>query len=219
MVYFKEYNAPPLNKKEILRYMGCREVSPQIGQAVEECIDELCARLNYRVCFSEFSVKVQNGTADLQFMKTESKSFVNYLKGCEKAMLFAATIGLETDRAIVKYSSLSPLKSSIFQAIGAERIESLCDVFEKDLCKKMSLQKMYIKPRFSPGYGDFPLEAQKDIFRVLDCCRKIGLTLNESLIMSPSKSVTAIIGITASPEEKKIKKCARCNMAGCAYRR
>lgn len=52
-----------------------------------------------------------------------------------------------------------------------------------------------LKPRFSAGYGDLPLEVQKDIFRVLDCPRKIGLTLNDSLLMSPTKSVTAIVGI------------------------
>ena len=74
-------------------------------------------------------------------------------------------------------------------------------------------------PRFSPGYGDFPLEAQKDIFRTLDCSRKIGLTLNESLLMSPSKSVTAIVGLSpcAGPEPKN--RCSQCGKTDCMYRR
>ena len=56
-------------------------------------------------------------------------------------------------------------------------------------------EKGVIRPRFSPGYGDLPIEIQKDIFRALDCPRRIGLTLNENLLMSPTKSVSAIIGI------------------------
>ena len=80
----------------------------------------------------------------------------------------------------------------IFQAIGTERIESLCDTF----CGEYSKEKnVNLKPRFSPGYGDLSLETQKDIFIILDCPRKIGVTLNESFLMSPSKSVTAFVGI------------------------
>lgn len=60
---------------------------------------------------------------------------------------------------------------------------------------------MYTRPRFSPGYGDLPINMQKDIFAALDCPRKIGLSLNESLLMSPSKSVTAIIGVSARPKQ------------------
>ena len=94
------------------------------------------------------------------------------------------------DRLIAKYNRISPSKALIFQAIGAERAESLCDLF----CDEMK-EKYSTNPRYSPGYGDLPLDIQRDIFAVLDCPRKIGLTLNDSLLMSPSKSVTAIIGV------------------------
>ena len=86
-----------------------------------------------------------------------------------------------------------------FQAIGAERIESLCDAF----CAEREAEGLRLRPRFSPGYGDLPLELQRDLFRGLDCSRKIGLTLNESLLMSPSKSVTAIAGIVGGAEAEK----------------
>ena len=83
----------------------------------------------------------------------------------------------------------------MLQAIGAERIESLCNIFNTELATKMNSQDKKLAPRFSPGYGDLPLEIQSDIFRVLNCSTKIGLTLNKSLLMTPTKSVTAIIGI------------------------
>jgi len=108
-------------------------------------------------------------------------------------VVFGATVGLELDRLIARYSRISPVKALFYQSIGAERIESLCDAF----CDEM--EPLYApgrtKPRYSPGYGDLPLDVQKAFFAVLDCPRKIGLTLNESMLMSPSKSVTAIIGI------------------------
>ena len=90
---------------------------------------------------------------------------------------------------------VSPSMAVCLQALGAERIEALCDQFCADMARKQGSTGKSLRPRFSPGYGDFPLEAQKDIFTVLGCDRRIGLTLNNSLIMSPTKSVTAIIGI------------------------
>ena len=124
-----------------------------------------------------------------------------------------AGAGLEIDRLIRRYTSLSPAKALFFQAIGAERIESLCDAF----CEELKKDGLQLRPRFSPGYGDLPMELQKDIFRVLDCPRKIGLALNESLLMSPSKSVTAIIGIGEGTEEAD-NKCSACEKSDCAYR-
>ena len=107
----------------------------------------------------------------------------------------------------------------MLQAIGAERIEALCDVF----CEKIRLDAesagLFPRPRFSPGYGDFPLELQKDIFRVLDCSRKIGLTLNESLLMSPSKSVTAVIGLGPCAGTDHPIRCGACGKTDCIYRR
>ena len=102
-----------------------------------------------------------------------------------------------------KYNAISPAKAFMLQAIGAERIEALCDIFEQDIKQELTNNGYTVKPRFSAGYGDIPLELQRDIVSVLDCQRKIGITLNESLVMSPSKSVTAIIGIKEKPEEIK----------------
>ena len=107
-------------------------------------------------------------------------------------LVFAATIGFDIDRKITKYSKVDPAKALIFQAIGTERVESLCNAFEEDIKRENGYD---LTSRFSPGYADLPLEMQKDLFRVLDCYKNIGVTLNDSLLMSPSKTVTAIIGI------------------------
>ena len=74
-------------------------------------------------------------------------------------------------------------------------IESLCDEGEARI-----LMGRASRPRFSPGYGDLPLDAQKMIFSILSPEKHIGLTLNASLMLSPTKSVTAFVGIAKESE-------------------
>ena len=215
MIYTEIYTAPKWNERECLRYAGTapQHISAEEKELFASCLKEVESRLAYKVCWGRFPVKREENGLDFGFFKTDSKALMKNLEGCEEVVVFAATIGLEIDRLIRRYSSLSPAKALFFQAIGAERIESLCDAFCDDL-KGKGLQ---LRPRFSPGYGDLPLDLQKDLFRVLDCPRKIGLTLNESLLMSPSKSVTAIIGIGGGMEAEK-NKCSACKKTDCAYR-
>ena len=189
MVHLQTYEELPLNRREIFRYAGCAVPGEAETSILEECLAELSGKLTYRVCWREFPLTCP----DLPFCPTGSADLAKYLRNCTKIVVFGATVGLELDRLIARYSRISPVKALFYQSIGAERIESLCDAF----CDEM--ETLYApgrtKPRYSPGYGDLPLDVQKAFFAVLDCPRKIGLTLNESMLMSPSKSVTAIIGI------------------------
>lgn len=213
------FSEPPKNIREIMRYIGEREVNSQTESLIEECLTEMKGKLSYRVCYREFPISVSVDGVDLSFVKTDSKRLAKNLDGCESAVIFGATVGIGVDRLISKYSRISPVKALIFQGIGAERIESLCDAF----CDKLSVLKgeenRFLRPRFSPGYGDLALTVQKDIFKVLDCERKIGLTLNESLLMSPSKSVTAIVGVAEKLQKCKTNKCDTCDISqDCQFR-
>ena len=218
IVYTKTYPQPPFHKKEILRYAGVRGDVPELAELVQECMQEIENKLIYKVCFREFAIKNEEIYLDLDFMKTDSADLRKNLKGCSRVVLFAATVGIELDRLIAKYSRISPTKALFFQAIGAERIESLCDIFNGEITKQAEEAGFFTRPRFSPGYGDFPIDAQKEIFGVLDCPRKIGLSLNGSLLMSPSKSVTALIGIGSTMCEN-LSGCEICSREDCNYRR
>ena len=218
MVYpvnVKTYPIPDVSKKEILRYAGVKGEILEINALIEECIKELGGKLNYKVCFSEYPVKVVGHNVDLTFTTVVSKDLSKNLKNCERFILFAATVGMGLDRLIAKYTALSPTKALIFQAIGAERIESLCNLFSREIKEKYKT----VKPRFSAGYGDLSIEIQKDIFTALNCSKNIGVTLNESLLMSPSKSVTAIIGIANESDCADENGCSACKKTDCAFRR
>jgi cobalamin-dependent methionine synthase I len=110
-------------------------------------------------------------------------------------LLFAATLGLELDRLIARYSVRMPSRAVVLQALGAERVESLCNLFLQELKPEYAVRGQTMRPRFSPGYGDLSLDFQKDLFALLNCSKHIGLSLNESLLMSPTKSVTAVVGL------------------------
>jgi cobalamin-dependent methionine synthase I len=110
-------------------------------------------------------------------------------------VVFAATVGLEPDRLIARYGRLRPTKALLVQAIGAERIEAVCDAFCADIANQAAERGLYATRRFSPGYGDLPLSFQADLFSLLACEKAIGLTLTGSGMMVPTKSVTALIGV------------------------
>ncbi len=191
MVLTKVYTAPAINKKEILRYAGCKQTCQELDGIIENCINEIANKLTYKVCYIVLDVQIENGECDFGLFGTVSKSLAKNLCGCKKCILFAATIGVEIDRIIAKYNRLEPSKALFFQAIGAERVETLCNM----VCDDFKKQFGNLRPRFSPGFGDLGLNIQKQIISLLDCTRRIGITLNDSLLMSPSKSVTAFVGI------------------------
>ena len=194
VVLTREFPLPPLRRKEILRYIGCKEENEQTAALVDEALD-LCGEVfTPRVCFAEFEISRNEDTLDLGFAKTQSRDLAKNLCGCEKAVIFCATVGHGIDRLIARHSRLSPSMALCFQGIGAEAIEvtcnELCALLEREYGENHTLCN-----RFSAGYGDLPLDIQKDIFRALGCEKRIGVTLNKSLLMSPTKSVSAIIGI------------------------
>lgn len=197
-VLIKSYAPPPFDRREILRYSGVRGDAPEICRLAESCISEAEGKFSYRVCYSEFPVLLSDECADVGFAKIKSLSARKYFEGCDRMILFAATVGLGIDRLVARYASTSPSRSLLFQAIGAERIESLCDLFCDDMANKAVGEGYFARRRFSPGYGDIPLSLQKDIFDVLGCQKHLGVSLNESLLMSPTKSVTAFIGLSRS---------------------
>ena len=195
IVSYIEYPSPEIKRREILRYMGCKAGDSQIDGLLDSCICESSNALSYKVVYTEVPILKDRDGIKLGEITIVSRDLQKCLSGCDKAIIFAATVGLGIDRLINKYGRINPSRAVCFQAIGAERIEALCDAFCKDVSQKYAEHCRKLRPRFSPGYGDLPLSLQRDIFNLLSCEKRIGLTLNDSLLMSPSKSVTAIVGI------------------------
>ncbi len=218
MIEKKTYQGLPYNKKEILRYSGVKNSAPDIEKLMEECIEEAEKILTYQVCFCELPVRVFRERIMISDVVIDSKNLSDVLASCDSAILFGATVGVGPDRLISKYGKLSPAKAFMFQAIGAERIETLCNAFCEEKNQEVKKEGKSLCPRFSPGYGDLDLTLQKDLFRILSLSKNIGLTLNESMLMSPSKSVTAIVGVATCELHTKTG-CKLCKKTDCEYRK
>ena len=194
MIYI--YNRKPceIDKKEVLRYAKAGNDDATLN-LLDECIRESSDVLSYKACYARFNVKAKGDELDLGFTRVRSHSLSLCLDGCYEIILFAATIGVQFDRLIARYGITAPAKAVLLQALGSERIEAFCDELCRDISKLEGAVGNAIRPRFSPGYGDLPLEIQREVFSALDCTKNIGISLSDSLFMTPTKSVTAIIGI------------------------
>lgn len=202
-------------KSEIIRYAGGAD-GETLDFAVEKCLTELLPKISCKACYDEFDVKSDGETLDFGFAKVKSQKLAKNLAGCRRVVIFAATLGIETDRYLQKCSLISPASALIAQSTGAAAIEEWCN----KICEILASEKapMYLRPRFSPGYGDFSLSIQKEIISVLDCNRKIGLTLTDSLMLTPTKSVTAFVGLGENRENCNVIGCKACNLKNCAFR-
>jgi len=115
------------------------------------------------------------------------------LANCDAFWLFSATTGAEIDRRITRLSLTAPSRAAVLDAAAGALVEALCDTLTDELQKETP--SGVFGRRFSPGYGSFPLSAQKTVFEMLQLSR-IGVGLNDSLLLSPAKTVTAVIGVT-----------------------
>ncbi len=178
---------PAPDRREVLRYAGCRQETADMGALLDECLRETEGLFTGQVCWLTLPVSPTAEGVQLGNMDIPSRLLRETLAGCREAVVFVATVGHPIDRLITRYSHLSPAKAVMLQALGTERVECLCNQF----CEKQSP----LTRRVSPGYGDIPLALQQDIFRLLSPHRHVGVTLGDSLLMAPTKSVTAVAGI------------------------
>ena len=205
--------------------MGVRgQASPSEESLANSAVEKASATLSPQVCYVICDVICGEDYVDLGFGRICSNSLKKLLENCGSAIVFAATSGAAADRLISTGKAMGVSTALAFDAAATAFTESLCDSFCEHITETLTPAEA-LTMRFSPGYGDVPLDLQKDIFRILDCPKNIGLTLTDSLLMVPSKSVTAIMGIThnnvKTPEHHCTNhgKCSGCNMKTCIYRK
>ena len=182
-----------INKREAFRYMGCtgKAVNEDMEELYSVCLEDFQTAVKYKACYRKTDVFLKgDGVIDLGFGEFKSYHLEKNLEGCNKAYVFAATTGVDVDRLILRLSRISPSKAVITDATGSAAIEDFCDILNGRLKEEADC-----KPRFSCGYGDFSIENQKNILEFLNAYKLLGISLSESFLMTPKKSVTAIVGI------------------------
>ena len=201
-----------LNRNEAIRYLGGAgiQMNEQMKGLMNECEKMVLEKAAPKYRYIELDLpcgKIMGGN-----------DIANHLEGCEKAILMCAPLGAEIDR-LIRINQISDMaKAVVLDSFSSVAVEQACNKVDELIAEQYEGFNMTF--RFSPGYGDYPLSLQQDFLRMLDAPRKIGLTTNDNFLLMPSKSVTAVMGLSKNPIERKKRGCAICNMRGkCRYRR
>ncbi len=209
----------PINRDEVLRYMGFKGTIPD--EAFLRRIDALEATLiksaHPAFTWRSFDIERIGGSLEAGGIKLMGDSIAEHLNGCDKAVFMAATASAETDMLIVRAEARNMTDALILDALGSAAAEQVCAMAETEIREKF--QGFYMTWRYSPGYGDFSIDTQKKIAEVLSVQKRIGVTVTDSCLLIPRKSVTAIIGISESPVPHKRMDCEFCTMKNkCNFR-
>ena len=207
--------------KEALRYLGYRGQEPDLAtlRLVETCMEELEGQVQRRSLWERYPLTVAGSQVQLGPLRIQSGQLARHLEGCSQALLFAATLGVGADRLVQKYEKLDLTRAVALQACGASLIEAYCDRCQRELARLFEGKDLFLRPRFSPGYGDFSLEYQQDLLNLLQCPQRIGLTCTKALMLLPTKSVTAVIGLARESARRDCRsRCGQCQSENCPFR-
>lgn len=210
-----------INIEEAIRYMGYRS-APDERQL--ETIRSLASMLEeqlrpawvYRVFGLEFKHEgvLLSGTSIL----LGGKDIRRHLNECDRAVLMCATVSLKADELIRQKEREDISLGFMTDCLASAAVEAVCAELENELYARISGK--YFTWRFSPGYGDLPLDIQPQIIDVLNAGKRAGVICNDAMMLVPSKSVTAMIGLSDKPIEKSRQGCAVCDMSDkCQFRR
>ena len=203
--------------KEALRYLGYgrNEADEEVNKKFNECYEALEKAVMPKSVVYECDIDVNNGIIKAGNVTVKSNNLSKNLMGCKRAVFMAATLGQGADMLIRRLSKTDMPMAVIADALATAMIEEYCD----EICLNLKSKGYNLRPRFSPGYGDFDIIHQKDFINILDCYKKIGLAVTDGLMLAPSKSVTAIMGISDKDDKCTISGCEVCEKTDCSYRR
>ena len=213
-----------LNREEILRYMGYRDsgLTERIEKLLDRCERETLEIIQPKYIYRKFPIEILedrilvSGTP----LVLLGKDIREHLKNCKAIYLMGVTAGTLLDKRIRRYMVTEPDVGLVMDSCGIQAVEQIADMAEKEMEQLAEAQGCHLTWRFSPGYGDLPLETQRELVEVLDTHRKIGVSLTDSCLMMPSKSVTAIVGLSDTKRDERANKCDYCNnKSRCDFRK
>ncbi|MFH1504124.1 MAG: methionine synthase [Candidatus Omnitrophota bacterium] len=177
---------------------GLTKVKPEQKVRIERCIEEALDLIDLKSAAVQIAIeKIDSSRVFLSGgVVFKSNSLGKFLTGCPEALLAAITSGNKITEAIQeKTNSNNTASAVVYDAVASEITDSglswIIDYFNNQLRRQ---NQRLTSARFSAGYGDFSLDNQKIIYEILNL-EKIGLSLTESYMLIPEKSVTAVVGI------------------------
>ena len=202
--------------RQAARYFGVRgEADTATWSLLEKCAAPLLAAAMPRAVWLEADVDSLTGAGILK-----GEDVLRHLEGCDEALLLAVTLGPGVDGQIRRAGVGDIAAGVASDALGSALAEQAADAAEAELRQWAAGQKKYLTGRFSPGYGDWPLAVQPLVAAALDTARRTGICVSKDNLMTPRKSVTALLGLSDHPVKGRLAGCGHCVLnARCEYRK
>lgn len=213
-----------INKNEVLRYLGYKSgaIEDNLNGLIDECIEEIKKYSNNKYTYKIFSIEKENDIVRVldSNLVFKGESINRHLKNSSMCAILGVTLGGLVDTKVRYYEKINLTKALILDACATTAVEWACDEAEKEIRTEAHKRNLGITYRFSPGYGDLSIEIQSKILMAIDAEKRIGLTVTESNILLPRKSVTAIIGFQDKSIISEHPGCKECNNYNkCGYRK
>lgn len=210
----------PWDEREILRYLGCRGDADENTLAlVRRAVPLMAGAIRPRWTWRTLTIATEGEGVRLEGgLLLPGRDLREHLRGCDRAVLLAATLSAQADALIRRTESQDMALALALDCCATTAIETVCDRAEEEI--HGSFSGCSFPFRFSPGYGDLPIELQAKLLDLLDAPRKIGLCATGTHILTPRKSVTAILGVSEGAVEHTRRSCQSCPMgARCQFRK
>lgn len=208
--------------REAVRYLGYGKhaVDDRTSALITDSFAELEKVAEKRSVYRVFQLSVTEEQVIISGnIHIRSRNLAKNLKNCGEAVVFAATLGSGVDLLMKRYTLTDMAKVVVLQACAAALLEEYCDGCQERIAEELKPQGKYLHPRFSPGYGDFLIAHQKDLLSLAEAGKRIGLAMTDSSMLTPVKSVTALMGISHTKEPCHRDGCEACTKTDCIYRR
>lgn len=211
-----------INRAEAFRYMGLRGEPPEnILSLADECESRLVSAANpkFHWLYADIGdISEETVTLSGHKLVLRGRDISTHLDGCFGTVLLCATLGDGVDKLLRTVQAEDMAKALTADAMASAAVEQVCDIAEKEIGERFAGK--FTTWRFSPGYGDFPLECQGDFLAAVNAMRTVGVCVTDGGLLTPTKSVTAVIGISEKPVPQKRRGCGTCNMREkCTFRK
>lgn len=215
----QSYDICSVERSEVLHYLGYagQKISPELDARVDAVITRclevarphgVVRLFDVAGCCKEGGLPVirLEGTA----LELRGRSISEHLDGAVAVGVLAVTAGAGVDAELRRLSFTDRVAQVVFDAAGSALVERAADAAEASVVSLAAGRGLFCGARFSPGYGDLPLATQPVLLATLDAQRALGITLSSDLLMSPTKSVTAVIGLFEEPRQDARTSCSAC---------
>ena len=210
-----------LNVSEALRYLGVREApDPPLLSQLSAAADRLARAAPPRWVWRAYPLAFgpEGPALEGAGLALPGEMAARMLGGCAQAAVLICTLGAAFEALLRAEQARGMAGAALLDACGSAWVEAGCDEAQAEISARFP--GLHPTDRFSPGYGDLPLSLQRDICGALDAPRRLGVQVTDSLLLNPSKTVTAVIGLSDRPQPARIRGCAYCDLReNCQYRK